>query len=406
MNKGYRLLILLFFSLFLFTVSPVLYGQNYQKVHRKAIVIDTHNDVLSTVSMKGMNINNDLTGKTHSDLGRFKKGGIDIQVFSIFCDERFGKDTAFKYANIEIDSLYSIVARNQDKLMMVTDPGQLKQAVKQHKLGCMMGVEGGHMIEDNLTYLDSFYKRGVRYMTLTWNNSTAWATSAKDETRTDTVLQYKGLTDFGKQVVKRMNELGMLVDLSHVGEQTFWDAIHTTTKPVLVSHSCAYTLCPVFRNLKDDQIKAVGENGGVIDVNFYSGFVDSGYAKRKEALLARHQGEVDSLKNLKWAGYEIEEWISKKYPAEADAIRPPMSKLIDHIDYIVKLIGVDHVGLGSDFDGIESAPKPLDDVTTFPLITKALLERGYSKKDVKKILGGNFVRVLEKNIEQGTRNIE
>jgi membrane dipeptidase len=371
-------------------------------VHRKAIVIDTHNDVLSTVSMKGMNINNDLTGKTHSDLARFKKGGIDIQVFSIFCDERFGKDTAFKYANIEIDSLYSIVARNQDKLMMVTDPGQLKQAVKQHKLGCMMGVEGGHMIEDNLTYLDSFYKRGVRYMTLTWNNSTAWATSAKDETRTDTVLQHKGLTDFGKQVVKRMNELGMLVDLSHVGEQTFWDAIHTTTKPVLVSHSCAYTLCPVFRNLKDDQIKAVGENGGVIDVNFYSGFVDSGYAKRKEALLARHQGEVDSLKNLKWAGYEIEEWISKKYPAEADAIRPPMSKLIDHIDYIVKLIGVDHVGLGSDFDGIESAPKPLDDVTTFPLITKALLERGYSKKDVKKILGGNFVRVLEKNVEQGT----
>ena len=402
MNKGYRSLVLLFVFLFLFIVSPVLYGQNAQKVHRKAIVIDTHNDVLSTVSMKGMNIDNDLTGKTHSDLARFKKGGIDIQVFSIFCDERFGKDTAFKYANIEIDSLYSIVARNQDKLMMVTDPIQLKQAVKQHKLGCMMGVEGGHMIEDNLNYLDSFYKRGVRYMTLTWNNSTSWATSAKDETRTDTVLQHKGLTDFGKHVVKRMNELGMLVDLSHVGEQTFWDAIHTTTKPVLVSHSCAYTLCPVFRNLKDDQIKAVGENGGVIDVNFYSGFVDSGYAKRKEALLGSHQGEVDSLKNLKWAGYEIEEWISKKYPVEADAIRPPMSKLIDHIDYIVKLIGVDHVGLGSDFDGIESAPKPLDDVTTFPLITKALLERGYSKKDVERILGGNFVRVLEGNVEQGT----
>ena len=256
-----------------------------------------------------------------------------------------------------------------------------------------MGVEGGHMIEDNLGYLDSFYKRGVRYMTLTWNNSTSWATSAKDETRTDTVLAHKGLTDFGKQVVRRMNELGMLVDLSHVGEQTFWDAIHTTTKPVLVSHSCVYALCPVFRNLKDDQIKAVGENGGVIDVNFYSGFVDSGYARRKEALLASHQRAVDSLKQLKWASYEIEEWVSKQYPAEADALRPPMSKLIDHIDYIVKLIGVDHVGLGSDFDGIESAPKPLDDVTTFPLITKALLERGYSRKDVEKILGGNFERI-------------
>jgi membrane dipeptidase len=393
MDKGYLLWVLLFVFLISFIVSPALYGQRYQKVHSKAIVIDTHNDVLSTVSMKGINIDNDLTGKTHSDLARFKKGGIDVQVFSIFCDERFGKDTAFKYANIEIDSLYAIVARNQDRSMMVTNTAQLKQAVKQHKLGCMMGVEGGHMIEDNLNFLDSFYKRGVRYMTLTWNNSTSWATSAKDESRTDTVLPHKGLTDFGKQVVRRMNELGMLVDLSHVGEQTFWDAIHTTTKPVVVSHSCAYTLCPVFRNLKDDQIKAVGANGGVIDVNFYSGFVDSGYARRKEALLASHQSEVDSLKQLKWAGYEIEEWISKKYPAEADAIRPPLSMLIDHIDYIVKLIGVDHVGLGSDFDGIESAPKPLDDVTTFPLITKALLNRGYSKKDVKKILGGNFLRI-------------
>jgi membrane dipeptidase len=194
-----------------------------------------------------------------------------------------------------------------------------------------------------------------------------------------------------------MNELGMMVDLSHVGEHTFWDAIHSTTKPVIVSHSCVYNLCPVFRNLKDDQIKAIGKNGGVIHLNFNSGFVDSNYAKRKAAFLQNHQAEADSLKKAGRADYEVEEWITKKYAAEADAFRPSLSRLLDHLDYIVRLIGVDHVGLGSDFDGIPSTPKPLDDVTSFPLITKALLERGYSKTDIKKILGGNFIRVFEAN---------
>jgi membrane dipeptidase len=378
-------------------LSSIASAQSYQKIHDKSIVIDTHNDVLSTVTMRGLNIENDLTGQSHSDIARFKKGGIDIQVFSIFCDERFGKDTAYKYANIEIDSLYAIVARNPGEMMIVSNPKDLQQSVKQKKLGCMIGVEGGHMIEDNLNYLDALYKRGVRYMTLTWNNSTSWATSAADETHKKDSLSHKGLTDFGKQVVKRMNELGMIVDLSHVGEQTFWDAINTTTKPVIASHSNAYALCPVPRNLKDDQIKAIGKNGGVIHINFYSGFVDSNYNKRKADFLLRHKLEVDSLKNLKWANYEIEEWTAKKYPAEVDSYRPDLSQLLDHLDYIVKMIGVDHVGLGSDFDGIESAPKPLDDVTAYPLITKALIKRGYSKKDIQKILGENFIRVFKAN---------
>jgi membrane dipeptidase len=261
----------------------------------------------------------------------------------------------------------------------------------------MMGVEGGHMIEDNLDNLDIFYRRGVRYMTLTWNNSTSWATSAWDETRKKDSLPHLGLTDFGKEVVKRMNRLGMIVDLSHVGERTFWDAINTTTKPVIASHSCVYTLCPVPRNLKDDQIVAIGRNGGVIHLNFYSGFLDSNYVKREIAFLAVHKQELDSLRASKMATYEIEEWMAKKYSQEANALRPPLSILLDHLDYIVKLIGVDHVGLGSDFDGIESEPQSLDDVASFPLITKALLERGYSKKDILKILGGNFIRVFVAN---------
>ena len=378
-------------------ISIVSSAQSYQKLHNKAVVIDTHNDVLSTVVMKGLNIDNDLTGKSHSDIARFKKAGMDVQVFSIFSDERFGKDTAFKYANIEIDSLYAIVGRNQDKMMIVTNTKELQQAVKQKKLGCMMGLEGGHMIEDNLGYLDALYKRGVRYMTLTWNNSTSWATSAFDETRKKDSLLHMGLTAFGKQVVNRMNELGMIVDISHVGEKTFWDAIQTTTKPVIASHSCVYKLCPVPRNLKDDQIMALGKNGGVIHLNFYSGFIDSNYNKGKTAFLQKHKQEVDSLKSLKWAKYEIEEWTAEKYPQEAEAYRPDLSQLMNHLDYIVRIIGVDHVGLGSDFDGIESAPRPLDDITSFPLITKALKERGYSKKDIEKILGGNSIRVFKAN---------
>jgi membrane dipeptidase len=378
-------------SLFLFSC------QSYKALHQTSVVVDTHNDVLSTATMKGLNIENDLTGKTHSDIARLKKGGVDVQIFSIFCDERFGKDTAFKFANIEIDSLYALVKRNPGKLMMVSTPAQLQEAVAQNKLACMMGVEGGHMMEEKLSNLDSFYRRGVRYMTITWNNSTPWATSAADETKKGDSLPHKGLTDFGKQVVRRMNALGMMVDISHVGEQTFWDAINTTTKPVIASHSCVYSLCPVPRNLKDEQIKAIGKNGGVIHLNFYSGFVDSNYNKNKAAFLGRHHREVDSLKNLKWAGYEIEEWTAKKYPQEVEAYRPSLSQLLDHLDYIVKLVGVGHVGLGSDFDGIESAPKPLNDVTAFPLITKALLKRGYSKSDVRKILGENFLRVFAAN---------
>jgi membrane dipeptidase len=385
-------------GIFISALSPAgVRGQSYLKLHEQAIVVDTHNDVLTTATLEGMDIGTDLTGKTHSDLARFKKGGVDVQVFSIFCDEHYGVGTAFRQANREIDSLYAIAARNPDKMQIVTDPTGLEQAVKHHKLAAMMGVEGGHMIENNMDYLDSFYRRGVRYMTLTWNNSNPWATSAMEETsKTFRTISY-GLTETGKAIVRRMNELGMLVDLSHVGEQTFWDAIHTTTRPIICSHSSVYALCPVFRNLKDDQIKAVGANGGVIQVNFYSGFLDSNYAPRMTRFLQRHKSEMDSMTAAKAPSYEINAFLSKKYPGETDSLRAPLSLVIDHIDYIVKLIGADHVGLGSDFDGIESPPKQLDDVTTYPLITRELLKRGYKPADVVKILGGNFIRVFKAN---------
>jgi len=379
-------------------IFPLLiFGQSYKVIHENAVVADTHNDVLSTATMNGLDIGKDLYGKTQSDLARFKKGGVDIQMFSIFCDDRYGKGSAFKYANIEIDSLYAIAKRNPDKMEIVSTPQELQHALMHHKLAAMMGVEGGHMIEDDLDDLDSLAKRGVRYMTLTWNNSTSWATSAFDESRKEFTVSPYGLSEFGKKVVRRMNELGMMVDISHVGERTFWDAINTTTKPVIASHSSVYAICPVPRNLKDDQIKAVAKNGGVIDINFFSGFIDSTYMRKRQVFFSRHKEEFDSLNSLKKPDYEVSEYMSKKYPAELNEIRPPFSMVIDHIDYIVKLVGVDYVGLGSDFDGIDSAPLGLDGVEDFPKITQALLKKGYTKKDVEKILGGNFLRVFKAN---------
>lgn len=377
-------------------LSPCrLMAQRYIKLHQSAVLIDTHNDFPSASIAKKLPLDQDLKGKTHSDLQRMKDGGVDIQVFSIFCGPEQAKPYAF--ANQEIDSVYEWTRRNPQKMKLVTNSKDLQQALKQKKIGAMLGVEGGHMIEDKIENLEALHKRGVRYLTLTWNNSTSWATSAADETTHKDSTERKGLTDFGRQVVKRMNELGILVDLSHAGEQTFWDAINTSSKPVIASHSCVYKLCPHRRNLKDDQIKAISKSGGVIHLNFYAGFLDSTYIRKAQAFQLIHKTEIDSLvKQGIQPDYAIM-MVAENYPSELGKMLPPVSLLIDHLDYIVKLVGVDHVGIGSDFDGIEAPPKELKGVQDFPLITKALMERGYSKKDIKKILGGNFIRVLKAN---------
>ena len=370
-------------------------AQRYKKIHFRSVLIDTHNDIPSTAIEKGVSFDEDTRTKTHSDLNRMLQGGVDAQLFSIWCDGN--KVNPYQWANREMDTVLAWTNRNPYKMMLALTANDMMKASRQNKLGVAFGVEGGHMIENDLNKLDSLYKKGARYMTLTWNNSTDWATSAQDETTKGDSLKHKGLTDFGKTVVHKMNELGMLVDLSHVGEQTFWDAIRTSTKPVLVSHSCVYALCPHRRNLKDDQIKAIGENGGVIHLNFYSGFVDPEFEKRSDAFTAKHKSEMDSLLKVNPEPYFMQVFLFEKYPDEVKALRPPLSMSMDHLDYIVKMIGVDHVGIGSDFDGVNSLPQQLDDVTCYPVITKELLKGGYSKKDVRKILGGNFLRLLREN---------
>jgi membrane dipeptidase len=375
-------------------MAQQLVAQSYEKIHSDAIMADTHNDFLSKTTDYGFVFDTDLKGKTHSDLARLKQGGVDVQLFSVFCDG--DKKEPYAFANRQMDSLDAVLKRNPDKIVKVANSKELYKAVKQNKIVAMFGVEGGHMIENDLDKLTHFYQRGVRYMTLTWNNSTPWATSAYDETF-NTALSHKGLTDFGKQVVKKMNDLGMLVDISHVGMQTFWDVIQTTTKPVIASHSSVYALCQHQRNLNDEQIKAIAKNGGVIQVNFYSGFLDNNYMKSKDVFMEKHGVENDSLVKTGMAADLSEAFLFDKYKSEVEPMRVPFSVLIDNIEYIIKLVGVDYVGIGSDFDGIESPPLELDDVTKYPLITKALLEKGYSKQDLNKILGGNFLRVLKAN---------
>ena len=370
-------------------------GQKYKKIHSGAVVVDTHNDFPSASIEKKVSLDSDLLGKTHTDLARLRHGGVDVQIFSIFCGPE--QQHPYAFANREIDSVYEWANRAPNRMTIVRTPGELKQAIKDNRLAAMLGVEGGHMIEDKIENLDALYVRGVRYMTLTWNNSTSWATSAADETTKGDSLTHKGLTDLGKKIVVRMNDLGMLIDISHNGEQTFWDVIKLTKKPIIASHSCVWAFCNHRRNLKDDQIKAIAKNGGVIHLNFYAGFLDSTYEKKAAQLLAKHKPEIDSLvahgTQPDYAGIMTME----KYKEETNAIRPPLSLLLDHLDYIVKLVGVDFVGLGSDFDGIEAGPRELNGVQDFPLITKGLLERGYSKKDVRKILGENFLRVFKAN---------
>jgi membrane dipeptidase len=368
-----------------------------EKIHFSSILVDTHNDFLSKAVEDHVVFDTNLIGITQSDLIRMKAGGVKVQMFSIFCDEQYGKGSAFKLASLELDSLYAIVGRNPQKMQMVFSYKELMKVVNEKKLACMSGVEGGHMIEDHLDYLDSFYRRGVRYMTLTWNNSTSWATSAMDESHHSFRVTPYGLNDFGKRVVRKMNQMGMMVDVSHIGEKTFWDVMATTTKPVIASHSSVYTLCPVFRNLKDYQIKAIAKNGGVIQINFYTGFLDSNYFRNLEFFLKTHKSEYDSLAAMNKKENAIMKYFINKYGEDFENMRPPLSLLIDHIDYIVKLVGIDFVGLGSDFDGIESSPKGLDGVQDFPKITVELLKRGYSEKDIKKILGGNILRVFEAN---------
>ena len=382
-------------AFFLFIISQVSKAQDVSKLHFKSVVADTHNDCLTELALEGHDMSHRLT-TGHSDLVRWKEGGLDLQFFSVWTgDKPRNKEGFFHDANEEIDSFKNLVNRNRSRMVFATDYGDVRRGLRKNKLVSLIGVEGGHMIENDINKLEALAQMGMRYLTITWNNSTSWASSAMDETQRPDSLHHKGLNEFGKQVIRKLNELGVIVDLSHVGEQTFYDAIATTTKPVMLSHSSVWSICPVFRNVKDDQIKAVAKNNGVICINFYSGFISKKWDETQKLLGQERNNfnekfsDMDSTTRRKaWRQY---------YDSTLDAVRPTLSELVDHIDYIVSLVGDDHAGIGSDYDGVGSLPIGMEDVTTYPKITEELLRRGYSKASIKKILGGNVLRVMKAN---------
>jgi membrane dipeptidase len=377
-------------------------AQSYKQIHNNAIVIDAMNGFLELAMDSGYYFNQDLSGKTTIDMNRMKQGGIDVEVFWVWCNSE--KDHPFAYANQELNTLQTRVTNDPEKIKFISTPDELMQTVKEKKLGAMVGVEGGHMIEDDLNKLDSLSKRGVCFLSLTGNTSTSWATSAKDENKNKIPNPNKGLNDFGKQVVHRMNKLGMMIDISHVGEQTFRDIMNSTTRPIIAAHSCVYNLCPYYRNLKDEQIKAIGKNKGIIMVCFYPGFLDRTWRVKENAFDELHIAEEDSIWKLNPDEDFFYHYLYSKYRKELGAIdrSVQINRLIDHIDYIVKMIGIDYVGLGSDFGGMSDISQGLEGngVLDFPKITKALLERGYTKSDINKILGENFIRVFKANMQQ------
>ena len=386
---------IVFLIIFLVIFIQKMYNKNADAVHQQAFVADTHNDVLMR-SMMGQNILTELP-ESHSDLVKFKKGGVDLQVFSVWVSpSKIDPEEYYNYANAMITQLEYLCSRVPDQWAIPYNYQDIVYNDQHDILSCMIGVEGGHVIENDLSKLDALYDRGMRYLSLTWNNSTNWATSAKDETEKGDSLMFAGLTNFGQQVVRRCNDLGVMIDISHAGEQTFWDVLKISTKPIIASHSSVYTLCPHFRNLKDEQLLALEKNNGVVFVNFYPAYIDSTFSKKGKKIRQEFQPQLDSLASL----YEPESnelWYAENALLEPSlsSVAPNLDDVIDHIDYIADLIGVDHVGLGADWDGVEVLPVGIENIAKLPSLTKKLIERGYSQRDIRKILGGNFKRVFK-----------
>lgn len=369
--------------------------KNKTNFHDSSFVADTHNDILLR-SMIGRDILTDLP-ESHSDLVKFKKGGIDLQVFSIWVSPyEYKEGEYFNHANAMITQLDSLCNRVPDQWAIPFTYEDIIKNDEKNILSCVIGVEGGHSIENSLGRLEILQKRGMRYLGLTWNNSTDWATSAKDETLNRDKLSFIGLTDFGKKVVKRCNELGVIVDVSHAGEQTFWDVLETSTKPIIASHSSVDALCPHYRNLTDEQLLGIKNNGGVVFVNFYPGYIDSTYEQQASMVKQTFKEKSDSLAQLyDPAGDEF--WYKESAMMEKalKAVAPNVDDVINHIEYIVQLIGADHVGIGADWDGVGLLPNGIENITKMPVVTQKLLDRGLTEKDVKKILGGNFKRIFK-----------
>ena len=364
-------------------------SEHARQLHMRAIVVDTHDDTTQRLLDKSFDIaKRNTTGNI--DIPRMREGGLDAIFFSIWMTGDITGPPAVKRALDQIDAVREAVRTHPSELVLATTASEIRQAHAAHKIAALMGVEGGHMIDSDLAVLRTFAALGVRYMTLTHSVNTPWADSSGDKPAHD------GLTPFGKDVVREMNRLGIMVDISHVADKTFFDALETTKVPVIASHSSARAIANAPRNMTDDMLRAVTKNGGVVMVNYHAGFLSEEFRVAKPGPALQAKLDAVSKRCGDNEGCSIPATDSLYHEAMLNGEMPKVSweKIVDHIDHIAKVAGVDHVGLGSDFDGA-TMPIGMESAAGLPKITDALLKRGYSDSDVEKILGGNILRVME-----------
>jgi membrane dipeptidase len=366
--------------------------QEVMRVHRSAILIDTHNDVTSS-TVAGLDIGVPNTNH-NTDLSRMKKGGMGAQFFAVYVGGNYVDGNHSAHRTLEmIDTVkHDIIEKYPQDFVLAVTAEDIRRAHKQHKIAALLGIEGGHAIEDSLRLLRVYFGEGVRYMTLTHTNSNHWADSSGDDNKPN-----NGLSPFGKEVVHEMNRLGMIVDISHVSDKTFWDALETSRAPIFASHSSCRAISPVPRNMTDEMIQALAKKGGVIQINFYCDFLNADVAKADAAVMAKINPMLPQLMAKYANDPDGLEHAMKEVRAAAGAgpmQRATLNDVVAHINHVVAIAGVDAVGLGSDFDGIECAPEGLDGVDKWPNLTRALLEEGYTAAEIRKIYGGNTLRLM------------
>ena len=368
------------------------------KIHRKAIIIDGHNDIPSPLVDEDFNLATDSVGKFHkdgdpfhTDLARFKKSGITGEFFSIYVSGSTLKTGgAMRRAMDMIDATMREVERHPNALVFCSTAAQIRQAKKQNKVCALMGIEGGYVIENSLFALRNFYRLGIRYMTLTHNVSHDWADAHRDEPKNN------GLSEFGKEVVREMNRLGMLVDISHVSDKVMSDVLDISTAPIIASHSSARGVANHTRNVPDNILKRVAQNGGVIMINFYPAFLDDKYNAANNERTARLKPQIDALREQFKDNRAAFNEAQRRLLAENPITVPSYTRIVDHIDHIKNVAGIDSVGIGSDYDGVPLLPAGMNGMEDLVLVTYEMLKRGYSETDIRKVLGENFLRAFAK----------
>ena len=367
-------------------------SEDLMKLHERAIVFDAHCDTAMRLIGDDPVDLGTRQEKGHIDLPRAKEGGLDAQIFACWVSPEI-RDKLWVERTLEmIDAVREQARVHADKMEIALDGSDIRRIVSEDKLAVIIGIEGGHVIRDDIDTLKNYYERGVRCMTLTWMNTNNWADSSDDTTKWD------GLNELGREVVREMDRLGMIIDCSHVSDSTLFDVFETTKNPVLISHSCMRALCDIPRNVSDDELRALSANGGVICINYFPGFLDKEFYDRVSVIWDEFREKRKAFRDLPEEEREkaVRE-LSESYRGRlVDIPVPPVSRLVDHIDHAVAVAGIDHVGLGSDFDGIMITPEGLEDVSKLPEITRELAARGYSDEDIEKILGGNLLRLAEK----------